>query len=190
MIDEPDPPPIVVTLDPSARPDHGVRDYARIRESMADITGVNPLLPDDRHHLPELEQQLPSAYDVRSFVSSNQVGISKLALEFCDALVESTPLRTTFFGSFPFDSEPYGVGAATPDTGTATRSPTRSTTRCSAPASPSSRSRADTRARSVDDGRHADDGMRGYALQRRERTRTIVKGECTAVLASAAMSMH
>jgi hypothetical protein len=47
----------------------------------------------------ELVQQLPSDNDVRSFVSAQQVGISRLALDYCDQLIENTGMRTAFFGS-------------------------------------------------------------------------------------------
>src|SRR5262249_49173565 len=112
------PPPAVVQLDPTARPTYGVRDYARIRESMAAVTGVNPLFPPIDAVFNSVEQQLPSTFDVRSFVSSQQVGIAKLALEFCDAVVENASLRTTYFGNFPFTTEPVAVFglAATPNT--------------------------------------------------------------------------
>jgi hypothetical protein len=183
LIDEPDPPPVVVMLDPSARPNHGLRDYARIRESMADVTGVDPLLPAIEATFSELEQQLPSAYDVRTFVSSHQVGISKLALEFCDALVESNGLRTTFFGDFPFSSDTTvfadvnrrnQVADALYDkmlgTGLAGQ-PTRAETR-------------------GDLSTLVDALLTGCAPCDQVRTRTIVKGECAAVLASAAVSMH
>jgi hypothetical protein len=191
IIDEPDPPPVVVMLDPSARPNHGIRDYARIRESMADITNVDPLLPAIDAVFAELEQQLPSEYDVRSFVSSHQVGIAKLALEFCDALVESTTLRQQFFGTFPFTTEPVAVFGA-PGTPNATNrnqiadalyDRTLGTGLVAQP------SRNDTRA----DLSSLVDGLVTQCVStpcNAERTRTIVKSECTAVLASAAMSMH
>jgi hypothetical protein len=53
----------------------------------------------------ELREQLPESSDVRSFVSSQQVAISKLALEYCDLLVETPSLRQAFFGAaFQFDA--------------------------------------------------------------------------------------
>jgi hypothetical protein len=48
----------------------------------------------------ELTQQLPSSSDIRAFVSSHQVGISKLAFEYCHEMVEGdTGLRDAFFGT-------------------------------------------------------------------------------------------
>jgi hypothetical protein len=192
IIDEPDPPPIVVMLDPSARPNYGVRDYARIRESLADITGVNPLLPAIDAVFAELEQQLPSAYDVRSFVSSHQVGISKLALEFCDALVDSTSLRDAFFGTgFPFTTEPLTVFGApgSPNAMNRNRIADSLYTRTFGTGLVGQPVLADTRA----DLSALVDSLVTQCQSTpcdSVRTRTIVKSECTAVLASAAMSMH
>lgn len=186
VIDEPAPPPIVPILDPSARPVHGVRDYGRIRESMAELTGVNPLLPAIDATFTELEQQLPSAYDVRSFVSSNQVGIAKLALEFCDALVESTTLRQNFFGTFPFTTEPvsvFGVQANRDQMADALYDRMLGTGLAGQP----------TRAETRQDLSAMVDALLtecGVTPCSDTRTRTIVKGECAAVLASAAVSMH
>jgi hypothetical protein len=85
-------------LDPV--PVEGMRDFARINESMATLTGVDPLTPSVLATYEELTQQLPSTQDVRSFVSSNQVGISKLAFEYCHEMVEGdTALRDDFFGT-------------------------------------------------------------------------------------------
>jgi hypothetical protein len=191
VIDEPDPPPVVVQLDPSLRPNHGVRDYARIRESMAQVTGVNPLLPSIDATFNELEQQLPSDYDVRSFVSSHQVGIAKLAVEFCDALVESTSLRQGLFGSFPFGTEPVSVfGApATPDATRRNQIADALYDRMLGTGLAGQPARTDTRQdlSSLVDSLLAE--CAGTPCNA-ERTETIVKAECSAVLASAAVSMH
>ena len=45
---------------------------------MAAVTGVDPMAPAVNGVYRELEQQLPSTNDLRSFVSANQVGIAKL----------------------------------------------------------------------------------------------------------------
>jgi hypothetical protein len=190
-IDEPVPPPAVVQLDPTARPNYGVRNYSRLRESMASVTGVNPLLPAIDAVFTDLEQQLPSSFDVRSFVSSQQVGIAKLALEFCDALVESSTLRMTFFGNFPFTTEPVAVfgAAGTPNTANRNQIADALYDRMLGSNLTVQPSLTDTRA---DLSTLVDTLVAQCAGTPCDevRTRTIVKSECTAVLASAAVSMH
>ncbi len=185
-IDEPAPPPVVVILDPSARPGHGLRDYARIRESMAALTGVDPLLPAIDATFTELEQQLPSGYDVRSFVSSHQVGIAKLGLEYCDALVEDGTLRASFFGAFPFDTSPTVVFA---DPARRNQIADALYDRMLGTGLSGQPDRDDVR---LDLSSMVDDLLVECASTpcNGERTRTIVKGACSAVLTSAAVSMH
>ncbi|MEE9279523.1 MAG: LamG domain-containing protein [Myxococcota bacterium] len=85
-------------------PDIGIRDFARINDTMSEITGVDPNTPSVAATFEELEQQLPVDTNIASFVSSHQVGIAKLALEYCNELVETPALRQAFFGAgFQFD---------------------------------------------------------------------------------------
>jgi hypothetical protein len=100
----PPPPPVPV---PSLAPIEGIRSFDRLNETLAAITGISPSAPGPAAVFQELEQQLPSGVDLRAFSSSQQVGIAKLALEYCDALVDSPAARDAFFGAsppFPFDS--------------------------------------------------------------------------------------
>ena len=52
-----------------------------------------------------IKQQLPPVETIDGFVSANQMAIAQLAIQYCDALVESTGLNTglrdTFFGTTP-----------------------------------------------------------------------------------------
>ncbi|MCK4587031.1 MAG: hypothetical protein KAU29_06795, partial [Gammaproteobacteria bacterium] len=57
-----------------------------------------------------IKQQLPPVETIDGFVSANQMAIAQLAIQYCDALVESTGLNTglrdTFFGAgFGFTSD-------------------------------------------------------------------------------------
>jgi hypothetical protein len=97
------PPPSAAVLGPF--PGEGLRDFARINDTMAAVTGVDPNSQNVNDTYQEIQQQLPSTFDVMTFTSSHQVGTSKLALEYCDSLIESPTLRQGFFGSgFDFDA--------------------------------------------------------------------------------------
>lgn len=83
-------------------PTVGVRNFARVNASMAALTTVNPQAAEVEATFEELVQQLPGGPDIRSFVSANQVGVAKLGVEYCDALVGgenagSQTLRNQFF---------------------------------------------------------------------------------------------
>jgi hypothetical protein len=99
-------------LDPV--PTLGIRDYGRINQTMAALTGVDPLTAEVDAVYQDLTQQLPNTQDIRSFVSSHQVGISKLAFEYCNAMVEDTGLRDGYFSpSFEWTEVP-SVAFGTP----------------------------------------------------------------------------
>jgi len=93
-------------LDMSVNPpsfEYGMRTFGQINNTMSVLTGVDKLLVTDTYKI--LEQQLPSIPNLNAFVSSNQIGIAKLSLEYCDLMVEDTALRSGFFGdTFDFAS--------------------------------------------------------------------------------------
>lgn len=107
VIEEPPPPPPPPVGTPEPRPDSGIRDFARVNETFAALTGVDPSDAGVEDTFLEVEQALPANYDVRAFASAQQVSIAKLALEYCDGLVEDVGLRDAFFGlGFPWNSAP------------------------------------------------------------------------------------
>jgi hypothetical protein len=168
-------------------PTDGLRDFRRINESMAAVTGVSPNLASVRSTYDDLALQLPATADLRTFASAQQVAVTKLSLEYCDALVETPNLRTAFFGNV--------VDFAAPAT--------------SAFASQTARDALVQRfvdrvfganvayqpgfaeVQPVLDGL-IDDLTAGCTATScdDERTRTVVKSLCAATLASAAASIH
>jgi hypothetical protein len=99
---DPGPPPVApAEIFGEPLPLEGLRDFERVHTTMASLTGVDPNSQGVRDTFAEIEQQLPPTFDLRTFSSSQQVGIAKLSLEYCDAMVESSALRTAFFGSTP-----------------------------------------------------------------------------------------
>ena len=96
------------------QPTLGVRNFDRVNASMAALTTVNPQNASVEATFEQLVEQLPSGPDLRSFVSANQVGVAKLGVEYCDALVGgenagSQTLRNQFFdnaGSFGWNQPP------------------------------------------------------------------------------------
>ncbi len=83
-------------------PGEGIRDFARINETMSAVTGVPAGNGAVTATFNELTQQLPDGPDIRAFNSSHQVGVAKLALEYCDQLIESTALRSAVAPGFDF----------------------------------------------------------------------------------------
>lgn len=82
-------------------PDAGIRTFEQINNTMAALTGVDPTTTAVLTTFNNIRQQLPSEPDIKGFLSSQQTALSRLALDYCDAMVESQPLRDAFFGTTP-----------------------------------------------------------------------------------------
>jgi hypothetical protein len=96
----PEPPPAAPDeSDLEALPDVGIRSFEQIHDTMSTVTGVPKSTPEVEETFDELLQALPASNDIRTFVSAHQTSIAKLALEYCDALVNGSSLRQAFFGS-------------------------------------------------------------------------------------------
>lgn len=81
----------------------GIKTFDEVMASMSSITGVSRTHTRVAQTYDQIKQQLPSGTDINTFVSAHQMAITQLAIEFCSALVEDNALRNQFFGNFNFD---------------------------------------------------------------------------------------
>jgi hypothetical protein len=111
----PEDPMLVITpndLDPASQ--IGVRTFDEIDATFAAITGVSrtdyerpagEFPVDDTFQ--ELRQSLPAVADVSTFLSSHQVAIAQLAIQYCDAAIGTnaspSPDAATIWPAFDFD---------------------------------------------------------------------------------------
>lgn len=99
----PDPLPPLPDVDPADQdPPTGIRDFAEINATMSKLTGIpvsntSILTVYDRVH-----QAMPVQPKIAGFISSQQMGITQLAFEYCKVLVEDTSARTAFWPGFPW----------------------------------------------------------------------------------------
>lgn len=99
---------------------YGIRSFEQVNETFALLTGVNPgdaAQTALRDVLAGVANQLPGSNDIKAFLAANQVGISKLATEYCDSLMNSTTLRVQAVPNFNFTAAPSAaLSAASADT--------------------------------------------------------------------------
>jgi Concanavalin A-like lectin/glucanases superfamily len=184
VVVEDDVPPAPIPLDPMPRPTNGIRDFARINSSFATLTGQSRSVAAPAFG--EIEQQLPPNYDVRSFVSSQQVAISKIALEYCDALVDG-PGRSAFFPGFDFSATPTAA-FATPAQRDQIFNPLFDRMVGDALAMQPVRAEVRSALDAMTDKLLVACATPGACTA--QRTTAIVKGACAAVLGSAAVTLH
>ncbi len=99
---EPPVPPLPPAADLPARPDIGIRDFAEINATMSQATGVSMANANVMATYQTVKQQLPTLTDIDIFVSSQQMGVTQLAISYCNELVEDTVARSSYFSGFNF----------------------------------------------------------------------------------------
>ncbi len=99
--------PLVISptdLDPQS--EIGTRTFDEIGATFAAVTGVSPNQVDVDMTFQELRQSLPAVEDINTFLSSHQVAIAQLAIEYCNALINDTTARSAYFPGFNFGAAP------------------------------------------------------------------------------------
>ncbi len=77
-------------------PDIGVRTFDGINATMAAVTGVDPNTAAVKAVFSNVRQSLPATHGIEAFLSSHQTAIAQLAIQYCDALIES-PAASSYF---------------------------------------------------------------------------------------------
>ena len=85
-------------------PDIGLRVFDEINATMAEVTGVSPTQPEVRETFDRVRQQLPTVENIEGFLAAHQVAIAQLSIEYCNALVDDTGLRASYFPGFDFSA--------------------------------------------------------------------------------------
>ncbi|MES9853773.1 MAG: LamG domain-containing protein [Candidatus Thiodiazotropha sp. L084R] len=91
----------------------GLRTFDEINATMASLTGVSQALSAVLTTYTTIKEQLPSAENINGFLSSHQVAVSQLAIEYCSAMVDDTALRSSFFPGFDFNTNANDIPTAT-----------------------------------------------------------------------------
>jgi hypothetical protein len=95
----------------------GVRTFDEIGATYAAVTGVDPNTAAVDLTFQELRQSLPAVENINTFLSSHQVAIAQLAIQYCDAMIGTNanpnPDAATRFPGFNFGaaaSTAFAVG--------------------------------------------------------------------------------
>jgi len=103
---EADPPAPEVPTDIPEQPKLGLRSFAAINASLSEVTQV----PRNRSAVAEtftkVRQQLPTDPNAEGFLAAHQMGMTQLAVSYCNALVEDTGLRAGYFPGLDFAQGP------------------------------------------------------------------------------------
>ncbi|MDO3381586.1 LamG domain-containing protein [Gilvimarinus algae] len=103
---EAEPPAPQPPADIADQPEIGIKTFAEIDASLAAMTGVSRATESVRATYQKVEQQLPVVAQMEGFLAAQQMGITQLAVAYCNALVDNTTLRSQFFTGFNFSAAP------------------------------------------------------------------------------------
>lgn len=93
-------PPAPADSDPVS--DIGLKTFDEINASMSMITGIPKTNAAVANTFNTVRQQLPTVEKIDGFVSAHQMGITQLAIQYCDELVDDTTARAAYFPGFNF----------------------------------------------------------------------------------------
>jgi hypothetical protein len=112
---EPASTPLVVAPAPE-RPDVGLRTFDEINASMSALTGVARTQTDVADTFQRIRQQLPAEENAAGFLTSHQIGIAQLAIEYCNALVDTeyadTPTSSSYFNGLDYTEDANAISDA------------------------------------------------------------------------------
>jgi len=98
VVVEPTPTPPGFAPGPIAA-DIGVRTFAQVNSTLSQLTGVPVNNPAVSATYLAVQQQLPSNPTLEGFSSSNQIGVAQLAIQYCNAAVNSPTLQPQLYGT-------------------------------------------------------------------------------------------
>lgn len=80
----------------------GLRTFAEINASLSVLTGVPRTQAGVASSYEKVQQQLPTLAAVEGFLAAHQMGVTQLTVAYCNALVNDTSLRASYFPGFNF----------------------------------------------------------------------------------------
>ena len=80
----------------------GIKTFEEIDATLSSITGVPRTNANVASTYATVRQQMPSAPNIDGFLSAHQMGITQLAVEYCNELTSDEALRSEFFSGINF----------------------------------------------------------------------------------------
>jgi hypothetical protein len=180
-----DPVPLAPAPPPDVqRPsDVGLRVFDELNATMAELTGISEQDPGVAATYATIRQSLPTIETIDTFVSAHPVAVAQLSIQYCNALVENTTVREQYFPGFDF-SAPPATALAPAGRAIVLDALVGRMLRTNVATEPDA-----VGVRSDLDGLIARLSSCGNACPA-DRTATVVKASCAALLGSAATLLH
>ncbi|EDM47791.1 LamG-like jellyroll fold domain-containing protein [Marinobacter algicola] len=80
----------------------GLKTFDEINASMSKVTSIPVTEPGVVSTFTKVKQQLPTVENIQGFLSSQQMAVTQMAIQYCDVLVSDQDRRSAFFPGFDF----------------------------------------------------------------------------------------
>ncbi len=107
VVIEPAPPAPPAPVDIAPQSDIGLKTFENIHATLSAITGVSMADPGVAATFDNVKQALPTVSDINTFVSAQQMAVTQMAIEYCNAMVNDSSLRQSFFPGFDFNASVF-----------------------------------------------------------------------------------
>jgi len=84
----------------------GIRNFAEINHSMSALTGVTQDKEKVFNTYQLVKHQLPSIENIETFISAHQMGVTQLAIAYCDTAIEDNNITNVWFAEVDFTQAP------------------------------------------------------------------------------------
>ena len=82
----------------------GIRDFAEVNATMSKVTGIPTTLSTVQNTYNLVFQAMPVQTNIGGFISSQQMGITQLAISYCSALIDDPTRRAAYFPGMDFSA--------------------------------------------------------------------------------------
>jgi hypothetical protein len=93
----------------STTSDIGIKNFAEINATMSALTSVGAQTSKVNSVYQLVQRQLPSIDNIETFISAQQMGITQLAIGYCDSAIEDSTLVNTWFPNVDLTKAPDEV---------------------------------------------------------------------------------
>lgn len=83
----------------------GIRQFAEVNAALSKLTTVPATTDSVATTFSQVQQQMPTSGNVEGFLAAHQMGITQLAVSYCNALVTNSTLRASYFPSLNFSND-------------------------------------------------------------------------------------
>ena len=89
--------------------DIGIKNFAELNATMSTLTQIPAQTDKVKSTYQLVQRQLPSIDNIETFISAQQMGVTQLAIAYCDSAIEDADISSAWFPEMNFNQSPAVV---------------------------------------------------------------------------------